>query len=67
MELEFEELDDDKQDVMEVEEIRNKYKGLMKGFLSKQDQSLTSAHIKAGRKILAALRRLYEKKQHKQN
>ena len=35
IELEFEELFDDKQDVMEVEEIRKKYKSLMKDFLSK--------------------------------
>lgn len=35
IELEFEELFDDKQDVMEVEEIRKKYKSLMKGYLSK--------------------------------
>lgn len=35
IELEFEELLDDKKDVMEVEEIRNKYESLMKAYVSK--------------------------------
>ena len=62
LELEFEELDDEKQDVMEVEEIKKKWDSVMKPFLSGQDSSLTSAHLKAGRKILAGLKRLVQSK-----
>jgi hypothetical protein len=35
IEIEFEELLEDKKDVMEVEEIRKKYESLMKAYLSK--------------------------------
>jgi len=35
---------------------------MMKGFVSQQDESYTSAHIKAGRKIMAALMRLRQRR-----
>jgi hypothetical protein len=47
---------------MEVEEIKKKWDSVMKPFLSSQDSSLTSAHLKAGRKILAGLKRLVQSK-----
>lgn len=37
LDLEFEELDDEKQDVMEVEEIKKKWGSVMKSYLSVQD------------------------------
>ncbi len=34
----------------------------MRAYLEQQDESYTSAHIKAGRKIMTALKRLREKR-----
>ena len=62
LELEFETIDDERKDAMDVEEIKFKEQRMMRGFLNQQDESYTSAHVKAGRKIMAALMRLKEKK-----
>lgn len=62
LELEFESIDDDKQDVMDVEEIKRKETGIKKPYLAKRDQTFTTAHIKAGRKIMQGLKRLVAKK-----
>ena len=43
---------------MDVEEIKMKEQSIIKGYLHRQDESYTSAHIKAGRKIMAALKRI---------
>jgi hypothetical protein len=58
LEFEFELLEDEKQDVMDVEEIAKKDARIKKPYIGKQDKQFTSAHIKACRKILQALRRL---------
>lgn len=57
LELEFEHFDDEKQDVMDVEEVKRKDAKLRRGFDRSKDESYTSAHIKAARKILAALKK----------
>ncbi len=58
LELEFEKIDDNMQDVMDVEEIRKKQTRIKSSYLLQQDDGFTSAHIKAARKILKALKRL---------
>jgi hypothetical protein len=58
LELEFETLDEERKDAMDVEEIKMKEQSIIKGYLHRQDESYTSAHIKAGRKIMAALKRI---------
>lgn len=40
---------------MDVEEIKEKQTKVRRGYLSKMDDAFTSAHIKAGRKILQGL------------
>lgn len=62
LEYEFESLDDEKQDIMDVEDIKAKENRIMKPFISKQDPTFTSAHFKAARKILVALKRLRQLK-----
>ncbi len=62
LELEFETLDEERMDAMDVEEVKLQEKSIIKGFLSRQDESYTSAHIKAGRKILTALKRIRNKR-----
>ena len=62
LELEFETIDDERKDAMDVEEIKFKEQRMMKGFVNQQDESYTSAHVKAGRKIMAALMRLKQKR-----
>lgn len=47
---------------MDVEEVKMKEQSIIKGYLSRQDESYTSAHIKAGRKILTALKRIRNKR-----
>jgi hypothetical protein len=48
---------------MDVEEIKAKETRIMRPFVSKKDTTFTSAHFKAARKILVALKRLKQKKQ----
>lgn len=62
IELEFENLDQKMQDVMDVEEIKRKESRIKKSYVTKQDEMYTSAHIKAGRKIMQALKRLRDRK-----
>jgi hypothetical protein len=62
LELEFESIDDEKQDVMDVEEIKRKEVSIKKPFLAKRDSTFTTAHLKAGRKIMQGLKRLLAKK-----
>lgn len=62
LELEFETIDDERKDAMDVEEIKFKEQRMMKDFVNQQDESYTSAHVKAGRKIMAALMRLKQKR-----
>ena len=47
---------------MDVEEVKMKEQSVIKGYLNRQDESYTSAHIKAGRKILTALKRIRNKR-----
>jgi hypothetical protein len=47
---------------MDVELIRIRENILMRSFSEIRDPDFTSAHIKAGRKILKALKRLKERK-----
>lgn len=60
--MEFERIDEEKQDVLDVEEMKITEDKLMKGYKIKQDEGFTSAHIKAGRKILNALYRMRNRK-----
>ena len=62
VELEFETLDEERKDAMDVEEVKMKEQSIIKAYLHRQDESYTSAHIKAGRKILAALKRIRNKR-----
>lgn len=62
MELEFEKLDHQKKDIYDVEEMNMVERKVLRGYKSKQDEGFTSAHIKAGRKILQAMHRLRNKK-----
>jgi hypothetical protein len=47
---------------MDVEEIKVKETRVRRAFISKQDPTFTSAHFKAARKILIALKRLQNQK-----
>jgi hypothetical protein len=47
---------------MDVEEVKMKEISVIKGYLQRQDESYTSAHIKAGRKILTSLKNLRTKR-----
>jgi hypothetical protein len=49
-------------DVMDVEDIKRKESRIKKNYVTQQDDMYTSAHIKAGRKIMQALKRLRDKK-----
>lgn len=51
LELEFENYDEEKNDVMDVQIIKKKTQSMKRNLLYKQDEYFTSAHIKAGRKI----------------
>jgi hypothetical protein len=62
LELEFETIDEERKDAMDVEEIKSKEQRMMKGYVMHQDESYTSAHVKAGRKIMLALKRLRERR-----
>jgi len=62
LELEFEQIDQEKNEVLEVEEMRNKEDRLLHDYIGKKDEMFTSAHLKAGRKILHALKKLKERK-----
>lgn len=50
---------------MDVEEIKLKEMKVKKNFLPKKDLSYTSAHLKAGRKIMLGLKRLRDSKREK--
>jgi hypothetical protein len=50
---------------MDVEEIKKKESRLRKGFHTKKDEQFTSAHIKAARKILIALKRIRDNRRDK--
>ena len=56
LELEFEKIDDDRQGVLDVEEIKKQENKLLATYIQKADSGLTSAHLKAGRKILNGFR-----------
>lgn len=58
LELEFEKIDDNMQDVLDVEEIRKKQTRIKSSYVLQQDDGFTSAHIKAGRKIMKAFKRV---------
>jgi hypothetical protein len=49
LELEFETIDEERKDAIDVEEIKFKEQRIMKGYVTQQDESYTSAHVKAGR------------------
>jgi len=57
LELEFEQIDDNMKDVMDVEEIRKKQNRIKSSYVLLQDDGFTSAHIKAARKIMKAMKR----------
>ena len=61
LELEFEQFNDDRMQALDVEEVRKKQLKMRKSYNNQQDE-YTSAHIKAGRMILEALKRLRAKK-----
>lgn len=58
LELEFEQIDEKMKDVMDVEEIRKKETRIKSSYVLLQDDGFTSAHIKAARKIMKAMKRL---------
>jgi hypothetical protein len=58
LELEFENIDEQMHDVMDVEEVRKTESRIKKPYQTRQDENYTSAHIKAGRKIMKALIKL---------
>eukprot|EP00347_Sterkiella_histriomuscorum_P005312 403357086 len=58
LELEFENYDVQRKDVLAVQDIKKKELNIKKNVLFKQDNHLTSAHVKAGRKIYQAMQRL---------
>ncbi|CDW88224.1 voltage-gated ion channel superfamily [Stylonychia lemnae] len=58
LELEFEMYDEQKNDVIAVQDIKKREYNVKKYLFNKQDDNLTSAHVKAGRKIYQALQRL---------
>ncbi len=62
LELEFENIDDKRQAVMDVEEIKDKEKRLRKSYEQDKDLTYTSAHIKAARRIMQGLKRLRAQK-----
>lgn len=62
LELEFETIDVQLREVMDVELLRISENSLIKSFSDVRDAEFTSAHIKAGRKIMQAMKRLVEKK-----
>ncbi len=62
LELEFEALDMQRRECLDVEMIRMSEDTRMKPFEEFRDHEYTSANIKAGRKILEALRRLVDAK-----
>lgn len=51
---------------MDVEDVKRKEQRIKKAYQVKRDEAYTSAHIKAARKILAALKRLRENKKHRE-
>lgn len=57
LELEFENINDEKQDVVDVEDIKKKEARLLGAYIKKQDLNFTSGHLKAARVILKELRR----------
>lgn len=62
LELEFENIDAQLADVMDVEMVRISENNLMKSYGEIRDADYTSAHIKAGRKIMQAMKILVEKR-----
>jgi hypothetical protein len=62
LELEFEHIDDEKQDVMDVEEIKEKERRQKKSYEAEKDLIYTSAHIKAARRIMTGLKILRRQK-----
>lgn len=50
-------------EVFDVEEIKRKESKIKKAFWQQQDDMYTSAHIKAGRKIMQALKKMRAKKE----
>jgi superfamily II RNA helicase len=63
LELEFENIDNQMLEVLDVEEIKRKESRIKKAFWQQQDDLYTSAHIKAGRKIMQALKKMRAKKE----
>jgi len=62
LELEFEQIDQEKNEVLEVEEMKHKEDRLLHDYIGKKDEMFTSAHLKAGRQILYAIKRYRERK-----
>lgn len=66
IELEFEHINDELKDVMDVELLRISENSMMRSYNDIKDADYTSAHIKAGRKIMVAMKRLIETKRTRQ-
>jgi len=58
LELEFEMLDMQLRDCLDVELVRMNEEALIQPYLAQRDHEYTSAHIKAGRTIMQALKKL---------
>ncbi len=62
VELEFEQLESEMREVMDVELIRLMEMRVCQPYIEGKDEEYTTAHMKAGRKILQALRNKVQKR-----